>query len=548
MLQKQFTVHKETQTSGISEEMDLEKQGIANAAISSSISAIAFVDHAGNIIYVNPAFVSMWGYESCMEIVGKSASRFWHHKGLQRTISRKLHDKGGWIGELRALGNSEREFPVQVSATVLTDTENKSTYTMYSFIDISERVNAQKEQVRLVKELSERVKELSCLYQILSTPFSADSSLEDILRSIVTAIPPSMQWPDAIYARIVVGTMEVCTSNYKPEKHPLIIPLNLSGIEGYLEAGYCSNEQSGSQEEFHFLEEEKNLLKAAALEITRLIEQKRMENELRIHRERLLHADKMASIGVLSTEIMHEIGNPNNFIAMNTRMLLRAWDTVLPILDAYYRENGNFSVAGIPFTEARMEIPKLLAGISEGSERIRDISSRLKGFATSSVDSAFLPFNINNAISRAIEFTRDCIESSTRKFTVQMESTSQTEVNGNSRQIQQVLINLITNSCQALTTPEQRISITTDIEQEDNMVIITIDDEGCGINLHEISRIFDPFYSTKRERGNSGLGLSISEDIAEKHGGKIKIQSRPGHGTHVRFTLPVFRFNTGAVA
>ena len=65
--------------------------------------------------------------------------------------------------------------------------------------------------------------------------------------------------------------------------------------------------------------EEQELLKVASKEIERLIEQKRDEAELRRNREQLLHADKLLSIGVLSSEIMHEIGNPNNFIAINTK-------------------------------------------------------------------------------------------------------------------------------------------------------------------------------------------------------------------------------------
>jgi PAS domain S-box-containing protein len=508
---------------------------IANAAIASSISPIAFVDETDKITYVNLSFLSIWGYDSSDAIIGKNASKFWRLQGMQGRFTRKMLDKGGWIGEVTAYRKSGQEFPVQVSATMLTDTNKDKTCLMVSFIDISARVNAQEEQRRLLQDLRERVKELTCLYKILSIPHSSQSTLEDILRDIVAAIPLSLQWPGAAYARIVVSSLDVRTSNYVACADSLTIPLPICEEGGYLEVGYRSS--TASRKEMAFLSEERDLLQAAALEIAHLIEHKRTENELRINRERLLHADKLASIGVLSTEIMHEIGNPNNFIAINTRMLAKAWENALPILDTYYRENGEFSIAGLPYSDARHEIVKLLAGISEGSERIKKISSRLRNFAAKTEDTAHELFKVNDAVRKAIEFTRDCIKTNTNCFEIALDPSDPVSI-GISHQIQQVIINLITNACQAITSRQQHVSVTTCGHQTTGTITITIEDDGCGIEPQDLPRIIDPFYSTKREKGNSGLGLSISKDIMNKHNGRLSIHSIPGHGTRVELVLP----------
>ncbi|NLT08272.1 MAG: HAMP domain-containing histidine kinase [Ruminococcus sp.] len=283
--------------------------------------------------------------------------------------------------------------------------------------------------------------------------------------------------------------------------------------------------------------EEKELLKVASKEIERLIEQKHNEAEFRRNRERLLHVDKLLSIGVLSSEIMHEIGNPNNFIALNTKMLARIWKDILPVLDMYYKENGDFSVAGLQFTEARQEVDRLLDGISEGSERIHKISSNLRGFIAKGRSVSDEIFKINDAVTKAVAFSRNFIDSSTENFCVLL-SPKDPYVKGDSSQIQQVVINLITNACQALTSSKKMVRITTLLDQKNKLVKIVVEDEGTGIHQHDIPHLTDPFFTTKKDKFSTGLGLSISNDIAIKHGGKILIHSVINEGTKVEFILP----------
>ena len=508
---------------------------IANAAIASSISPIGFVDRKGRITYVNLAFLATWGYESSDDVIGEMADRFWSTSQMQGGNVRRLRDKGGWIGEIAARHRDGHTFPVQVSATMLADETGEPACQMVSFIDISQRVAARDEQLRLLDELRERIKELDCLYKILSIPHLSDTPLDGVLQQIVAAISQSLQHPVYAWARIVAGELDISTSNYRATGKSLRTELVLGDEEGYVEIGYVCD--AGGKGADSFLEEERALLAAAAHEISRLIRQKRTENELRINREQLVHADKMASIGVVSAEILHETGNPNNYIALNARMLTQAWESIVPVLDAYYRENGNFAVAGIPYSDARTEIPSLARGILDGSNRIREICSRLNPLVNNGEPLQHATICINESIRRAVEFTRDLLTASTTRFELELDG-NHPVIHGNEHQIQQIIVNLLTNACQALTDPGQRIRVTSRFDTVGGKVVVMVQDQGAGIDSYVLKHCTEPFFSTRKARGNTGLGLSISSDIARRHGAELTIDSRPGTGTCASLLFP----------
>lgn len=506
---------------------------IMQSAIALSISPVAFVDKEDNVVYVNKAFLSIWGYSGDDDIIGRSAASFWDIPGAPQSIERKIRERGGWIGELTAFRKDRSTFPAQVSVTILSIADDVAECRMYTFVDISERVHAEQEQQRLLSDLEERVKELKCLYTILSIPNSQMSTLENILDYIVHSIPDSLRWPHHAFARVQLGSLDICTANYQDVADSFKISLETVHEQGILEVGYRTTGDAAAS--LTLLNEEKEMLTAASGEIARLIEYKWTESELVKNREKLLHADKLSSIGVLSSEIMHEINNPNNFIALNSKIVAQAWTDIMPILDEYYRDNGDYAVAGLSFDDARAEIPRLLDGISEGTERIRAITRRLQTFITRKGTAAFTLFNINDAIEKAIEFSKHLIVSSTDNFSVTL-SKDPLMVRGDFFQIQQILINFITNACQALITKADSIGVFSLLNE--NSVIVRVEDTGIGIDRKELAHVTDPFYSTKMRSGCTGLGLSISNDIAISHGGKIQLKSSPDNGTSAILFLP----------
>ena len=107
------------------------------------------------------------------------------------------------------------------------------------------------------------------------------------------------------------------------------------------------------------------------------------------------------------------------------------------------------------------------------------------------------------------------------------------------QQLEQVLINLITNSCQALENKEKHIIVSTSYDKDSNRVIISVRDEGEGISPENLDHIMEPFFSTKRESGGTGLGLSVSYSLIKNHGGKLDFISVHGKGTTAIIALPV---------
>lgn len=508
----------------------IDELWVKNNAIALSISAIAFCGTHGDITYVNKSFLSLWGYDDEAEVVGRNASSFWSTDGYSGAAGRTLTEKGGWIGEIHAFNKNGVEFPVQISISLLTEANKQAVRYVASFINITERVAAQREQAIALHHLSERVKELDCILSITACQRQQSISLEVLLKELTSLVQSSMQWPDRACVRIAVGSIDVRTDNFI-ESDSMYRLLLQCDPKGSMDIGYTTGDDNR-----RILKEEKNLFTAVAHEIESIIEQYRLENELRISHERLLHADKLVSIGVLSAGIIHEIGNPNNFIAINARLLTKVWKSISPILESYFEENGTYSVAGIPYDEARKEIPKLIDGILEGSDRIRSIGTRLKTFVNSYPQPEHEEIDINLLVSHAILFVRNVINESTKRFSLNL-GTSLPLVAGDPVQIEQVIINLVTNACQALRGDDGVVTITTTTDEKCRSVTITVEDSGVGIDAKYLSRLTDPFYSTRRDFGGTGLGLSVSNHIVLQHNGTMTFTSTPHKGTAVHVTF-----------
>ncbi|MBI1910549.1 MAG: PAS domain S-box protein [Deltaproteobacteria bacterium] len=268
-----------------------------------------------------------------------------------------------------------------------------------------------------------------------------------------------------------------------------------------------------------------------------ITEKIRMEKEARAIQTKLIHANKMTSIGTLASGVAHEINNPNNFILFNSSLLTEAWDDATNILAEYYRENGEFSIGGLPFSEMREVVPELLSGITDGSRRIKGIVDSLKDF--SRVDRAGMDgeFDLNRAVLSTTSILNNQINKYTDCFYVACAETLP-PVKGSSQKIEQVLINLIINALHALPDKKCGIWLNTSFDCENKTVLIKIKDEGVGMPKEVLERITEPFFTTKADTGGTGLGLSISYTIIKEHKGSLEFESTPGKGTVVTIKLP----------
>ncbi|MHB9012635.1 MAG: sensor histidine kinase, partial [Ignavibacteriaceae bacterium] len=270
-------------------------------------------------------------------------------------------------------------------------------------------------------------------------------------------------------------------------------------------------------------------------DITKL---KKAEFTAAIKNRQLKQADKMASLGILVSGIAHEINNPNNFILLNIQLFSKIWRDVTPVLDEYYKENGDFVIAGMLYSKSKGKISQSIDGILAGSERIKNITKSLTEYARADSGNLNEQVDINKVVEMAILITGNLIKKSTTNFKVDYEKNLPL-IRGNAQQLEQVVINLITNACQSLEKDSDEIEVSTYFNAERKKVRIKVEDKGSGIEERDLKYIMDPFFTTKRNMGGTGLGLSVSYNIIKSHNGSLILKSEPGVGTMARASFPV---------
>lgn len=266
-------------------------------------------------------------------------------------------------------------------------------------------------------------------------------------------------------------------------------------------------------------------------------ERKRAEEQAKIEYEQLVQAGKMVSLGILVSGVAHEINNPNNSIILNIPLLSRMWYDARPILDHYLVENGDFMLGNLRYTYAKERVPELFAGIMASSKRIKHIVRDLKNYARQGSSVLNEIIDINGVLQAAVLL----LDNQLRKSTDQLDITYGLGIphfQGNFQKIEQVVINLIQNACEALPHRDKAIAIRTGYDPDLQLVWLQVEDEGEGIQPDDLPHVTDPFFTTKRTCGGTGLGLSISSRIMQEHGGDMQFASQPGEGTRVLLTFP----------
>jgi len=258
----------------------------------------------------------------------------------------------------------------------------------------------------------------------------------------------------------------------------------------------------------------------------------------------LLQSEKMASIGQLAAGVAHEINNPVGYINSNLGSMRQYVADFFKLLEAYNKlqqlvPEDNPVLQELQKLEQKLDlaflkedIKSLLEETNEGIHRVKQIVNDLKDF--SRLDStewhwADLEVGLNstlNIVQNEIKYKADVIK--------EYAGIPQIECIGS--QLNQVFMNLLVNGAHAI---EERgtITIRTGMDGGD-WIWVEIADTGKGIKPEALSRIFDPFYTTKPVGKGTGLGLSLSYSIVERHGGKIEVESTVGEGTCFRVRLP----------
>jgi len=280
---------------------------------------------------------------------------------------------------------------------------------------------------------------------------------------------------------------------------------------------------------------------ALSLDNARLFQQLQARvADLSSTQSQLIHSEKMAAFGQLAAGVAHEINNPAAFICTNLTQLrqhMEQFQKVLSVILAGGSTDEARAVAREAGIADRMrEVQEILDETSIGFGRIVDTVDDLRSFARIG-ERAPLRFPLQLAVDSAVRMCRNELQQR-GQLTVQLPP--DIEVVGDQSQLSQVFLNLLLNAAQALDQgryDENRVEVT--LVRDELWAEVHVRDSGAGIPAGDLARVFDPFYTTKSSDRGTGLGLTISREIARRHGGSVEVQSEVGQGSCFTVRLPV---------
>ena len=260
----------------------------------------------------------------------------------------------------------------------------------------------------------------------------------------------------------------------------------------------------------------------------------------------------MSSLGQLIAGIAHEINNPVNFIYGNLAYSDQYSQDLIRIITAYQAELPEPSaglqemIDTIDLNYLMMDLPKLVTSMKIGADRIREIVLSLRNFSRLD-ESEFKVADIHSGIDSTLMLLQNRLKGKNGqpKIVVNLDYGDIPNVKCYAGQLNQVFMNIIVNAIDALEESFTKAhalnpEITIQTFKQDDRVTISIMDNGLGIEPDKVSRLFDPFYTTKPVGKGTGMGLSISYKIVvDRHGGTLDFISAIGSGTKFIITLPI---------
>jgi PAS domain S-box-containing protein len=260
-------------------------------------------------------------------------------------------------------------------------------------------------------------------------------------------------------------------------------------------------------------------------EITRRLEQlvEERTRQLKETHDQLEHKDKMASLGKLAASVVHEINNPNAGI-LNLIMLIKRIIREGPVTD---KEMIDFS--------------RYLDLMEKENRRISRIVSNLLSFSRQS-KIELKGIDINRLIEKTLMLNQNLLKINGVRVSKVFDS-SLPDYTGSEDHLQQVFMNFLSNAAEAMEmTEDAQLRIKTEYLLNEDIIRVSFVDNGIGISRENISKLFEPFYTTKKKGKGVGLGLSVAYGIIQEHNGSIQVESSPGKGATFAILLPLGRF------
>ena len=272
-----------------------------------------------------------------------------------------------------------------------------------------------------------------------------------------------------------------------------------------------------------------------------------LNETLRGAQDQLLQSERLASIGQLAAGVAHEINNPIGYVFSNFGTLEAYLERLFEMLEAY--EEAEAALAGSSIADRlatlrerveldylKQDIPMLMSESKEGLSRVRKIVQDLKEFSRVDTHQEWAWASLHQGIDSTLNIVANEIK---YRADVRREYGVLPDIECLPSELNQVFLNLLVNAAQAI-GPGRGLIVVRSGDAGDE-VWVEVEDDGSGIAPEHLARVFDPFFTTKPVGRGTGLGLSLSYGIVQKHHGRIDVRSEPGRGSCFRVTLPVRR-------
>lgn len=261
-------------------------------------------------------------------------------------------------------------------------------------------------------------------------------------------------------------------------------------------------------------------------------------------RSKLL-AERISHLGMLAAGIGHEINNPNAAITLNLPLLERIWNEIEPLLLREKQAGRMDKLCGLPVEQMADHVKTLLKGSQRSARRIKEIVQLMRSFVRmGAAPIEFRLLKINFVVSAAIAAVRERLTRSGYPLRTEL-AENLPLVRGDAARLEQAIVNLLLNSLDALDAmPSKQGGITVRTlavksnDKRRRFIEIWVIDEGQGMTESVLQRARQPFYTTRQERGGTGLGVSLVQQIMDEHEGTLEYDSKPGKGTKACLRLP----------
>ena len=274
---------------------------------------------------------------------------------------------------------------------------------------------------------------------------------------------------------------------------------------------------------------QEELVKAMQLEV---------QEERRKIMAKLIQTNRMTSLGLMISSIAHNINTPNGAIKLAAQHLASSWKDALPILEQVTKEEGDFILGGMSFGVAKGEIRGASESIINNADRVERVIQDLRAYNLGERSEHNHGVSVNQVVKEALTIIRAHGRQGEISITPALAS-NLPDITANQCQLEQVVVNLLLNAMQAMPNNKGAVTVRTEYSADENEVRIRVTDQGAGIPPEVRKHLFEAFFSTRIDKGGSGLGLYISNFIVSEHRGRLSIDSEQGVGTVATVHLPL---------